>query len=392
MRFQFGTKKEVNHQYLHTKTKTIATTTMNHQNEAVLALELNAKAANTKRRYSCTNYKFLLYLFKNRSEYAGFIRDGALVELKEAEVVVWGGRERKYKHFRAKCIELLEATTPSAGNSPIDMGRVTYDVIATYLTSLKTEEDTYKGMSTYDGACSSIMHLMHQDNVYPDHKFQSKICNLLKGFKRTVQQQKVELGMSLNEGKDLLSFAGYNLLCRNFLKNNGTYNEFIFAHCFLTLEWNLMCRADNLVNLNLAHIGWEDDSLVSCIAKAKHDQEGEGAKTPWHIYANPSNPFVCPVLALGLYLFTHPDLLTNQSSFLFTGNHQYRRYTQTLKRAIALEEDHFSRLGVELGSFGSHSLRKGSSTFAASGSTMAPSMASICNCAGWKMGGLEINI
>ena len=83
-----------------------------------------------------------------------------------------------------------------------------------------------------------------------------------------------------------------------------------------------MCRADNLVNLNLSHIGWEDDLLVSCIAKAKHDQEGEGAKTPWHIYASPSNLFVCPVLALGLCLFTHPGLLTNQSSFLFIGNHQ----------------------------------------------------------------------
>ena len=81
---------------------------------------------------------------------------------------------RKYRHFRAKSIELLEATTPSACNCPIDMSKVTYDVIATYLTSLKTEEDTYKGMSTYDGARSSIMHLMKQDNVYPDHEFKEK--------------------------------------------------------------------------------------------------------------------------------------------------------------------------------------------------------------------------
>ena len=58
---------------------------MNQRNEAVLALESNAKAANTKRRYNCTNYKFLLYLFENRSEYVGFIRDGALGELKEAD-------------------------------------------------------------------------------------------------------------------------------------------------------------------------------------------------------------------------------------------------------------------------------------------------------------------
>ena len=42
---------------------------------------------------------------------------------------------------------------------------------------------------------------------------------------------------------------------------------------------------------------------------------------------------------------------------------------------------------VQNETFGSHSLQKGSATFAASGSTMTPSMAAICNRAGWKMGG-----
>ena len=136
----------------------------------------------------------------------------------------------------------------------------------------------------------------------------------------------------------------------------------------------------------MAHIGWEDDSLVVCIAKAKHDQEGEEAKTLWHIYANPANPYICPVLALGLYLFSHPGLLTD-NSFLLTRNHQYWRYTQVLKRAIGLDVDNFRRLGVQNELFGSHLLRKGSSTFAGSGCTMSPFMAAICNRAGWKMGG-----
>ena len=388
----FNKASQKNHSSQNKKTNKQKNSTMQFRNAAVIQLESNSKALNTKRRYNCTNYKFILWLYQHRDEYVGFLKEEALRQLTEAdkrdlnECGQNNVARRKYKHFRAKTMELLEATTPSASNCPVDMRKVSYDVLASYLTSMKTEEDNYKGMSTYDGSRSSIMHLMKQDNVYPDHKLNEKICNLLKGFRRTVQQQKVELGLSLDEGKDPLSFAGYNLLCRTFLRNNGTNDEFIFAHCFLTLEWNLMCRADNMVNLNLAHIGWEDDSLLSCIAKAKHDQEGEGAKTPWHIYANPSNPFVCPVLALGLYLFSHPDLLTNES-FLFSGSHQYRRYTQVLKRALMLDESNFRRLGVEVGTFGSHSLRKGSSTFAASGSTMTPSMASICNRAGWKMGG-----
>ena len=367
------------------------TASMIFRNEAVLQLESNSKADNTKKRYNCTNYKFILWLFENRAQYAGFIKEEYLPQLEaanERDLNESGGIEarRKYKHFRAKVMELLEAASPSAGNCPVNMKEVTYEVVATYLLQLKTGEDQYKGMSTYDGARSLIMHMMKQDNFFLDHEYKEKLCNLLKGFRRTVQQQKVELGLSLDEGKDPLSFAGYNLLCRNLLKHNGSNDEFVFAHCFLTLEWNLMCRADNLVNLNLAHIRWSDNSLLACIAKAKHDQEGEGAKTPWHIYANPCNPFVCPVLALGLYIFSHPDLLTN-NSFLFTGNNQYRRYTQVLKKAITLDEENFRRFGVEIEAFGSHSLRKGAATFCGSGSTMAPSMAAICNRAGWKMGG-----
>ena len=133
-------------------------------------------------------------------------------------------------------MELLAAICLSGRNCPIGMNKVDYGTVATYFTSLKTDDGTCKGMSTYDGARSLIMYLMKQDNVYPDHQFKEKLCNLLKGFRRTVQQQKVELGLSLDEGNDPLTFAGYHLLCCTYLLNNGTNNEFTFAHCFLTLS------------------------------------------------------------------------------------------------------------------------------------------------------------
>ena len=144
------------------------------------------------------------------------------------------------------------------------------------------------------------------------------------------------------EGKDPISFSGYCLLCKILLENNGSHDEFVFSHCFLTLEWNLMCRTDNLVSLNVAHVSWEDDSFLCNLAKSKHDQEDEGAKTLWHIYANPSNPYICPVLALALSLFSHPNILTNtSSSFLFTDNSQYKRYTSILRKTIGLHETKF---------------------------------------------------
>jgi hypothetical protein len=47
----------------------------------------------------------------------------------------------------------------------------------------------------------------------------------------------------------------------------------------------------------------------------------------------------------------------------------------------------FERIGVKVGTIGSHSARKGAVTLVASSYTVSPSMSSICNRAGWKMGG-----
>ena len=49
------------------------------------------------------------------------------------------------------------------------------------------------------------------------------LCRLCTNFYILVLKKKiVTVGMSLDERKDLLSFAGYNLLVAIFKKNNGT--------------------------------------------------------------------------------------------------------------------------------------------------------------------------
>jgi hypothetical protein len=60
------------------------------------------------------------------------------------------------------------------------------------------------------------------------------------------------------------------------LKEEG--GEFLFARCFLTLEWNLMARSESIVTANFFHITWEDDSLVFRFAKSKSDQTGRNTK------------------------------------------------------------------------------------------------------------------
>ena len=50
-------------------------------------------------------------------------------------------------------------------------------------------------------------------------------------------------------------------------------------------------------------ISWEEDAMTIHIGKMKNDQEGANAFAR-HVYANPKNPVVCPVLAMSILVFT----------------------------------------------------------------------------------------
>ena len=108
----------------------------------------------------------------------------------------------------------------------------------------------------------------------------------------------------------------------------------------------------------------------------------------WHVYSNPKSPVICPVLSMAKYLFAHPDILTTNSK-LFPGNHQYERFLKIFHKVINDNIEEFQSLGVEKGTLGAHSVRKGSITMVSSGCTVSPPMASICLRACWSIGPIK---
>lgn len=76
-----------------------------------------------------------------------------------------------------------------------------------------------------------------------------------------------------------------------------------FAHLYGILCWNLCARSISAGSLMFEHLAWVGDSLTVVYAKSKCDQEGAN-KYVIHVYANPINPFICPILALAIHVFT----------------------------------------------------------------------------------------
>jgi len=119
----------------------------------------------------------------------------------------------------------------------------------------------------------------------------------------------------------------------------------------------------------------------------KNDQTGE-KKHPRHIYPNPFEPVICPLLVLSIYLCYFSHILTGDGC-LFPGNDQYCRFSRLLARVIETHRDEVIRMGHDPAFIGVHSIRKGAATYASSGSTCCPSGAAVNLRVGWTLGNVQ---
>ena len=153
----------------------------------------------------------------------------------------------------------------------------------------------------------------------------------MSGLKRVFTANKRESGASLDEGKKAMSFDVYKRLCEE--PYNGKGDEHFFSHALLTMEWNIMTGSDNFFNMHVQHIQWSSDSFIYYFGTLKGNQTGDRANDPWHVYSNPKNPTIFPVLALAKYFFSHPGILTTNSKLL-PGYYQYEIFLKIFHKII----------------------------------------------------------
>ncbi len=237
-----------------------------------------------------------------------------------------------------------------------------------------------------------------------------------------VQELKVKNGDSQFQGKKKMEVDVYQLMCELFLAGND--REYIFAHLFLCLEWNLMARSENVADCHADNVFWINDGLGFHFPKTKCDQMGKRGDAIWHVYANPENPAICCHASLSRYLLANPGILTMvkntndqpelvcndtieeddaeaecspetfnglgmSTNIRINGENKHDRFMKCFHKVIRENADAFRRLGIEPGDLGSHSARKGAYSRAAAGSTASPPIVSICLWAMWSMGNMK---
>ena len=182
----------------------------------------------------------------------------------------------------------------------VDFSYITDDLIALWVVSLRKRNKDQPGVSVLNSARSAVNHLFKMYNEPMPTDTREKLGTLFRGLKRTAAQNEGSGKVRTELGKIPMEFSLYQFLSWRLLISTNT--ESLFVRLYLLLSWNLMCRAGNTCSIAFSHMAWVDDALTILFAHMKNDQEGSRKSYPRHIYANPLQMELCPILALGMYL------------------------------------------------------------------------------------------
>jgi hypothetical protein len=214
------------------------------------------------------------------------------------------------------------------------------------------------------------------------------------GYSRLMNQFRQKGLVKINEGKRHLRWDGYSMIARKFMLSEPKRNQsgedwdmVLFGWSFYVLTWNLMSRGDSSESLMLQHITWSEDALIVEEQGHKGDQTGE-AKFGKHVYANPIEPHTCPILSLAVLLFcTTRKPGGRQQVFLGTNSRDRFGHLLTELKSTFTNDD-WTLLGCKPEDIGTHSLRKGSSTYAL-GQVSGPSSIAVFLRMGQSLGKLK---
>jgi hypothetical protein len=107
------------------------------------------------------------------------------------------------------------------------------------------------------------------------------------------------------------------------------------------------------------HISWDGDSMVIVFPSHKGDKEGN-VSLPKHVFANPLDPALCPILWLAVYVFTTGFRRTDAKPLVFGAvDSTESRFSKWLKSICGEHTAALLAMGLLILEIGTHSFRKG---------------------------------
>lgn len=290
--------------------------------------------------------------------------------------------------FCKKKRKVVTATATSAEQpSPTIQPAETAAAAGTTTTSEPTVRYEYYSFQHINGYWSAfsyyIKDVMHH-NV--PESMRLKIKRFLAGYERRIEKLKTNGEMAIDSGKAPLSFGGVRFLGRVAFTSAIDVSLGISVHLFMLLSWNLLARCISIASLCFDHFSWAEDCMTVVFPTHKGDKEGKNAVAK-HVYANPLNPVMCPILSLAIFVFTKGIRLAGSSTIVFGGQAKQNEniFSKWLSKICKDNAEELLSVGVKAENVGTHSFRKGMATFL-NGIPGGPSPIAIFLRAGWSLG------
>ena len=332
---------------------------------------------NSRKTYRSSQIRFLMWFHKNTPYVLG-------------DVFRAGLDEAATEAARTLFIQSVLGPPVDKERPPLKWDTFSSSTFTAWILTLrKRKTDEPPGFSTMNTHRSGLFNLFRDFKVPMSASLEQELSGHFKGLRRQTASSAQAGAISAKTGKDPMSFSMYRWMCMQMMKL-GRLSDFVTSHAMLTLSWNLMCRISNTVEIKHSHLVWDNDSLGVIFVTMKNDQGGERPRDSRHVFANPLMPEICPILSLGLYLICYPTTISTMAEGikLFPGGNQDDRFGNAIDRVLNSPEgrEYLTANGLKKSDFGTHSVRKGSATYTASGSTACPSISAIHRRAGWSMG------
>ena len=313
--------------------------------------------------------EFVIYVMKRGKE---------LIEEEIVEEIERESEERNRRKIVRKYYKLL-----GSGKHVIikDYSRIPEFYTYWMMETVESEKGMKMSPSCYRNRMSAIhsMYIMSKKGEKETGIFEETSRRLGRIIMKKIANAAQKGIISVKRGKDPLRYREYCELGKILLESE---RDELFGHAVLTTMWNLMSRVENAVKICRRHIEYKGDSLLFFFGHEKTDHEMRKPGNPRHVYANPYEPAICPILSLGLY-FIDVDISSKaEEESIFPGESQDERFNGILKRAMKGHEEE----GGVYSNIGSHSIRKGAATYVSSGTTSSPSQFAINNRGGWTQG------
>ena len=215
----------------------------------------------------------MVWLFDMGKSYRHLFEPSIISKLEEAHAMnekkrtKWNKPSKKREYLHSVCQDLQRKIRPSDPSSrPINLEILDFTTFTRYLYTFKkkVKKRTSEGNalvgdgknktirispSPFDGACSALSHLFTKSGNTKEKtditkKLWTKLSSFKKGTRRVSAKEKK--AWIVNDWREKpLTFCAYQYLAKILFESDKP--EYVSAHTFLVLEWNLISHTKYLV-------------------------------------------------------------------------------------------------------------------------------------------------